>query len=177
MFEIVSCAVISPSRIFRFCDLWIYHKIKKTAQFLKELTNFRNCRRFRRVSWRHRNVHSVKERLFLSLKNGMNSFEFSSCPIYNSYIGKTNRKRNESVLLVWAKDRLSVRAALGDTVKKVVEFTAESITSLSDPERSNQIQRRILLKLQTSEQTPLMWKPCETLFNNHKSPPFTMDLT
>ncbi len=61
----------------------------------------------RRVLWRHRNAHSVKERLFLSSKNGMNSFAFSSCPIYKSYIGQTNRKRIESALLVWATDRLS----------------------------------------------------------------------
>ncbi len=52
--------------------------------------------------------------------------------------------------------------ALGDTVKKV-----ESITSLSNLVRSIQIQHRIMLKLQTSEQTPLMWKPGETLFNKH----------
>ncbi len=52
--------------------------------------------------------------------------------------------------------------ALGDTVKKV-----ESITSLSNLVRSIQIQHRIMLKLQTSEQTPLMWKPKETLFNKH----------
>ncbi len=58
--------------------------------------------------------------------------------------------------------------ALGDTVKKAV-----SITSLSNLVRSIQI----ILKLQTSEQTPLMWKPGKTLFNKHKSPPFTMDLT
>ncbi len=57
--------------------------------------------------------------------------------------------------------------ALGDTVKKAVEFTAESITSLSNLVRSFQIQRIILLKLQTSEQTPLMWKPVESLFNKH----------
>ncbi len=63
----------------------------------------------RRVLWRHRNVHSVKERLFLSSKNGMNSFAFSSCTIYKSYIGQTNRKRNKSALLVWATDRLSAR--------------------------------------------------------------------
>ncbi len=63
----------------------------------------------RRVLWRHRNAHSVKERLFLSSTNGMNSFAFSSCPIYKSYIGQTNRKRNESTLLVWATDRLSAR--------------------------------------------------------------------
>ncbi len=47
---------------------------------------------------------------------------------------------------------------LGDTVKKVVKFAAESITSLSNLVRSIQIRRIILLKLQTSEQTPLMWK-------------------
>ncbi len=67
--------------------------------------------------------------------------------------------------------------ALGDTVKKVVEFTAESITCLSNLVRTIQIQRRILLKLRISEQTPLMWKPGKTLLNKHKSPPFTMDLT
>ncbi len=66
--------------------------------------------------------------------------------------------------------------ALGDTVKKVVEFAAESITSLSNLVRSIQIQVRILLKLQISEQTPLMWKPGKTLFNKHKSPPFTIYL-
>ncbi len=48
--------------------------------------------------------------------------------------------------------------ALGDTVKKAVEFTAESITSLSNLVRSIQIRHRIMLRLQTSEQTPLMWK-------------------
>ncbi len=63
----------------------------------------------RRVFWRHRNAHSVKERLFLGSKNGMNSFAFSSCPIYKSCIGQTNRKRNKSALLVWATDRLSAR--------------------------------------------------------------------
>ncbi len=122
----------------------------------------------RRVLWRHRNAHSVKERLFLSSKNGMNSFAFSSCPIYKSYIGQMNRKRNESALLVWAILVYLLgpepRAALDhatplytvpwDTVNKV-----DSITSLSNLVRSIQIQCIILLKLQTSEQTPLMWKP------------------
>ncbi len=97
----------SPSRILRFCD----RKIKQTPQFPQELANFRNCRRFftdfwlRRVPWCHRNAHSVKERLFLSLKNGMNSLAFSSWPIYKSYIGQVNQKRNESALLVWATRR------------------------------------------------------------------------
>ncbi len=66
--------------------------------------------------------------------------------------------------------------ALGDTVKKVVELAAESITSLSDLVRSIQIRHIIMLKLQISEQTPLMWKTGETLFNKHKSPPFTINL-
>ncbi len=102
----------------------------------------------------------------------------------------TNRKRNKSALLVWATDRLSARTgaaaaldhatplytALGDTVKKVVELAAESITFLSDLVRSIQIRHIIMLKLQISEQTPLMWKTGETLFNKHKSPPFTINL-
>ncbi len=110
----------------------------------------------------------------------MNSFAFSSCPIYKSYIGQTNRKRNKSALLVWATDRLSARTGAAgcsrsrDTVihgagrySEVVEFTAESITSLSNLVRSIQIRHIIMLKLQISEQTPLMWKPGETLFNKH----------
>ncbi len=118
----------------------------------------------------------------------MNSFAFSSCPIYKSYIGQTNRQRNECALLVWAilvyllvpKPRAALDhatrlyTALGDTVKKVVELTAESITSLSNLVRSIQIRHRIMLKLQTPEQTPLIWKPGETLFNKYTSPPFTM---
>ncbi len=148
------------------------------------------------VPWCHRNTHSVKERLFLSLKNGMNSLAFSSCPIYKSYIGQINWKRNESTLPVWAMRRrpfiwsvrtpepraaldyvTSLYKALGDTVKKVVELAAESTTSLSNLVRSIQIRHIILLKLGILEQTPLMWKPGKTLFNKHKSPPFTMDLT
>ncbi len=30
----------SPSRILRFCDRWIYRKIKQTPQFSQELANF-----------------------------------------------------------------------------------------------------------------------------------------
>ncbi len=102
-----------------------------------------------------------------------------------SYIVQTNRKRNKSALLIWATRRrpfvyllrpepraaldhaTPLYTALGDTVKKVVEFTNISITSLSNLVRSIQIQQIIMLKLQTSEQTPLMWKPGETLFNKH----------
>ncbi len=131
----------------------------------------------RRVPWRHRNALSVKERLFLSLKSGMNSLAFSSCLIYKSYIGQTNRKEAGAADCSRSLDTLYT--ALGDTVKKVVEFAAQSITSLSNlvGSRSIQIQRIILLKLRISEQTPLMWKQGKTWFHKHKSPPFTMDLT
>ncbi len=67
-----------------------------------------------------------------------------------------------------ALDHVTPLYTARDTVKKAV-----SITSLSNLVRSIQI----ILKLQTSEQTPLMWKPGKTLLNKHKSPPFTMDLT
>ncbi len=103
----------------------------------------------------------------------MNSLAFSSCPIYKSYIRQANRKRNESTLLVWANvirtiyllgpepraaldHATPLYTALGDTVKKAVEFTPESITSLSNLVRSIQIL--------ISEQTPLMWKPGEKKF-------------
>ncbi len=113
----------------------------------------------------------------------------------NGYIGQTNRKRNESALLIWATRRrpficsgwsrglLSIMrhrylcTAPGDTVKKVVEFFAESIKSLSNLVRSIQIRRRILLKLQISEQSihfPFgTWKPekhCSINTNLHHSP-------
>ncbi len=115
----------------------------------------------RRVPWRHRKVHSAKERLFISIKNLINILAFSSCPIYKSYIGLTDRKWNESMLLVWsaraALDHATpLYTALGDTVKKKVEFSSESITSQSDHVRRIQIWWRILLKLRISEQTPLM---------------------
>lgn len=69
-----------------------------------------------------------------------------------------------------------IYTAPGDRVKKAVEIPTES-TSLSNHVRSIQIQRRILLKLQISEQMPLIWKPGKTLFNKHRSSPFTIDLT
>ncbi len=172
----------SPSRILRSLNLSQNHANSAIFQIAADFA-------LRRVFWRHRNAHSVKERLFLSSKNGMNSFAFSSCTIYKSYIGQTNRKRNKSALLVWATDRLSARTGAAgcswsrDTVihgagrySEVVEFTAESITSLSNLVRSIQIRHIIMLKLQISEQTLLMWKTGETLFNKHKSPPFTINL-
>ncbi len=158
------------------CSVNVWQSLQDSAiaEYIENSAIFQIAADFalRRVLWRHRNAHSVKERLFLSSKNGMNSFAFSSCPIYKSYIGQTNRKRNKSALLVWATDRLSARTGAAgcsrsrDTVihgagrySEVVEFTAESITSLSNLVRSIQIRHIIMLKLQISEQTPLMWKP------------------
>ncbi len=98
------------------CSVSVWQSLQDSAiaEFIAKSSNsaiFQIAADFalRRVLWRHRNAHSVKERLFLSSKNGMNSFAFSSCPIYKSYIGQTNRKLNESALLVWATDRLSAR--------------------------------------------------------------------
>ncbi len=133
----------------------------------------------RRVLWRHRNTYSVKERLFLSSKKGINSFAFSSCPIYKSWLDKwtesgTNpRYATQTVYPLGPEPQAALdhatplHTALEDTMKKAVKFTAESITSHLNLVRSNQIRHRILIKL------PLMWKPGKTLFNKYKSPPFT----
>ncbi len=63
--------------------------------------------------------------------------------------------------------------ALGDTVKKVVEFN-RGINNISVKSvRSIQIRHRIMLKLHTSEQTPLMWIPgkhCSINTNIYHSP-------
>ncbi len=51
------------------------------------------------------NTHSVKERLFLSLKKWNEQPCVLIVWICKSYIGQTNRKRNESAQLVWAMRR------------------------------------------------------------------------
>ncbi len=131
-----------------FYDRWIYRKIKQTPLFSQIFQIAADFAR-RRVLWRHRNAHSVKERLFLSSKKEINSFAFSLHPIYKSYIGQTNR--NKSALLVWAilvyllgpelraaLDHVTpLYTVLGD-YSEVVKFTAESITSQSDLVRSIQ---------------------------------------
>ncbi len=80
----------------------------------------------------------------------MNSFAFSSCPIYKSYIGQTNRKRNKSALLVWAilvyllgpepraalDHATPLYTALGDTVNKEESIT--SVRSCEKPSNSAQ---------------------------------------
>ncbi len=81
-----------------FCDSVIaksskLRNFRKSSQIWVIAANFG----FRHVPWRHRNALSVKERLFLSLKNGMNSLAFSSCPIYKSYIGQTPLDKVERI--------------------------------------------------------------------------------
>ncbi len=84
-----------------FCDRWIYRKIKQTPLFSKLPQILRLDASCDVIAMR---IQSKK-----GWKSGMNSFVFSSCLIYKSCIGQTNRKRIESALLVWATDRLSAR--------------------------------------------------------------------
>ncbi len=96
-----------------YCTLLLYSQSLQDFAILRSLNlfnyNFRKSSRiyiiaanFLQKDVNHSDVQSVKERLFLSLKNGMKSLAFSSCPIYKSYIGQINRKQNKSALLVWA---------------------------------------------------------------------------
>ncbi len=173
----------SPSRILRSLNLSQNHANSAIFQIAADFA-------LRRVLWRHRNAHSVKERLFLSSKMEWTALR----SLHARFTRATLDKRTESgtnprysfglqtVYLLGPAPRAALDhatplyTALGDTVKKVVELAAESITFLSDLVRSIQIRHRIMLKLQISEQTPLMWKTGETLFNKHKSPPFTINL-
>ncbi len=100
----------------------------------------------------------------------------SLCSHHDQFTRATSDKRTErgpnprysfglqTVYLLRAEPRAALDhatplyTALGDT-----EMKAVSITSLSNLVRSIQI----ILKLQTSEQTPLMWKPGKTLLNKH----------
>ncbi len=158
---------ISLSRILRFWDRWIYRKIKQTLYVSQELANFRNCRRFsadfglRRVPWRHRNAHSVKERLFLSLKNGIEQPCVLIMPDLQElhWIKEPKAERIRATRLGYAAQSVfllrpepqadldhaaPLYTALGDTLKKVVEFSAESITSLKSYEKhSNSAQNSV----------------------------------
>ncbi len=181
-----------------FCDSAIAEFIAKSSK----LRNFRKSSHIfviaadflqilglRRVSWRHQQ-HTFSQRKVVSQFEKWNE---QPCVLIMPDLQElhwTNGIRAtrlgyaaQTVYLLGPEPRAALKhatplyTALGDTVKKVVEFDAESITSLSNLVRSIHIQRRILLKLRISEQTPLMWKPGKTLFNKHKSPPFTMNLT
>ncbi len=163
----------SPSRILRLLNL-----SQNQANFSQELTNFCNCRKvsadfgLRRVPWRHRNVHSVKERLFLSLKkwNEQPCVLFTSDLQELSYIGQPNWTRNKSALLVWATDRLSAQAGAADCSRSC-DTVIHSAGRYS--EESSRIHRRILLKLRYQKKHH--WcgnqeKHCSINTNLHHSP-------
>ncbi len=132
-----------------FCDSAIIEFIEKSSKrrnFPKSLqisliaANFSQILGLR-IPWRHHNAHSVKERLFLSLKNGMNSLH-SHYATYKSYIGQTNQKRNESTLLVWATDRLSARTGAA-SCSRSRDTVIHSAVRYSEEKQSNSPQSRI----------------------------------
>ncbi len=132
-------------------------------------------------------MHSVKG--VLSVCNiGMNSLRSHHAQFTRATLDKQNKSGTNPrySFRLRGADCLSARAgATGcsrsrDTVLHSAGRYSEihhRINNISVKSCENQIQRRILLKLRISEQTPLMWKPGKTLFNNHNIPPFTMDLT
>ncbi len=172
------CLTVPPG----FCDRWIYRKIMQTPLFSKllqillldascdviamRIQSKKGCFSVKKMEWTAlRSLHARFTRATLDKRteSGTNPrYSFGLQTVY--LLGPAPRAALDHTTPLYT--------ALGDTVKKAVEFTAESITSLSNLVRSIQI----LLKLQTSEQTPLMWKTGETLFNKHKSPPFTINL-
>ncbi len=160
------CLTVPPG----FCDRWIYRKIKQTPLFSKLPQILRldaSCDVIAMRIQSKKGCFSVPKMEWTALRS-----------LHARFTRATTDKRTESgtnprylfglqtVYLLGPEPRAALDhatplyTALGDTVNK-----EESITSLSDLVRSIQI----LLKLQTSEQTPLMWKPGETLFNKHIS--------
>ncbi len=176
------CLTVPPG----FCDRWIYRKIMQTPLFSKLLQILlldASCDVIAMRIQSKKGCFSVKKMEWTALRS-----------LHARFTRATSDKRTESgtnprysfglqtVYLLGPAPRAALDhatplyTALGDTVKKVIELAAESITFLSDLVRSIQIRHIIMLKLQISEQTPLMWKTGETLFNKHKSPPFTINL-
>ncbi len=163
-----------------FCDRWIYRKIKQTPLFSKlpqilrldascdviamRIQSKKGCFSVPKMEWTAlRSLHARFTRAASDKRT-----ESGTNPRYSFGL--------QTVYLLGPEPRAALDhatplyTALGDTVNK-----EESITSLSDLVRSLQIRHRIMLKLQTSEQTPLMWKQDKHCSIN-TSPPFTMDL-
>ncbi len=174
--------VVSPSRILCFCDCWIYRKIKQTLQFLQELANFHICRRF----WASTQPLTSSQSAFSQRKvvYQLKKFNEHPCILIMPDLQElhwTNWPKVERIhatRLICSGCSRSCNTVIhsagrySEERKKEVEFSAESITSQSDHVRRIQIRWRILLKLRISEQTPLMWKPGETLLSEqlHHSP-------
>ncbi len=153
------CLTVPPG----FCDRWIYRKIKQTPLFSKLPQILRLDASCDVIAMRiqSKKGFSVPKMEWTALRSHHARFtratsdkrtESGSNPRYSFGL--------QTVYLLGPEPRAALDhatplyTALGDTVKKV-----DSITSLSNLVRSIQIRHRIMLKLQTSEQTPLMWKP------------------
>ncbi len=176
------CLTVPPG----FCDRWIYRKIMQTPLFSKllqislldascdviamRIQSKKSCFSVQKMEWTAlRSLHARFTRATLDKRTESGTNPHYSFGLQTVYLlGPAPRAALDHATPLYT--------ALGDTVKKVVELAAESITFLSDLVRSIQIRHIIMLKLQISEQTPLMWKTGETLFNKHKSPPFTINL-
>ncbi len=148
----------------RFCDRWIYRKIKQTPLFSKlpqilrvdasfdviamPFQSKKGCFSVQKMEWTAlRSLHARFTRAASDKRteSGLNPrYSFGLQTVY--LLGPAPRAALDHATPLYT--------ALGDTVNKV-----DSITSLSNLVRSIQIRHRIMLKLQTSEQTPLMWKP------------------
>ncbi len=147
-----------------FCDRWIYRKIKQTPLFSKlpqilrldascdviamRIQSKKGCFSVPKMEWTALRSHHARFTRATSDKrteSGTNPrYSFGLQTVY--LLGPAPRAALDHATPLYT--------ALGDTVNKV-----DSITSLSNLVRSIQIRHRIMLKLQTSEQTPLMWKP------------------
>ncbi len=176
------CLTVPPG----FCNRWIYRKIMQTPPFSKLLQILLLDASCDVIAMRiQRKVVSQfkkwNEQLCVLFMHDFQELHWTNEPKaeqiratrlgYRPFICSDRRRG----LLLITRHRYTQR---WEIVKKVtlVELAAESITFLSDLVRSIQIRHIIMLKLQISEQTPLMWKTGETLFNKHKSPPFTINL-
>ncbi len=154
------CLTVPPG----FWDRWIYRKIKQTPLFSKlpqilrldascdviamRIQSKKGCFSVPKMEWTALRSHHARFTRATSDKRT----ESGTNPRYSFGL--------QTVYLLGPEPRAALDhatplyTALGDTVNKV-----ESITSLSDLVRSIQIRHRIMLKLQTSERTPLMWEP------------------
>ncbi len=140
-----------------FCDRWIYRKIKQTPilrldascdVIAMRIQSKKGCFSVPKMEWTALRSHHARFTRATSDKRT----ESGTNPRYSFGL--------QTVYLLGPEPRAALDhatplyTALGDTVNKV-----DSITSLSNLVRSIKIRHRIMLKLQTSEQTPLMWKP------------------
>ncbi len=161
------------------CSVSVWQSLQDSAiaEFIaksSKLCYFPNCLRFskdlalRHVLWRHRNAHFSQRKVVSQFQKWNELICVLFMPdlqeLHRTNEPKADRIRAtrlgytaQTIYLLGPEPRAAhvtpLYTALGNTVKKV-----ESITSLSNLVRSIQFGTE-LLKLQTSEQTPLMWKP------------------